>query len=211
MKLAVPSTIMITLDWWVWEFMILISGLLGVKEQAACILIMNIVSLAVMIGFGLEQASCTLIGQEIGRGEISLAKQIYNEFLKISTILILITCFLVWKYKSQYISIFTENDQIYSTATQVIYLISLNTFPDCFKGMLKGVIKALGLQKKCVYVNISGHWFINLTLQYLLAFHFELGLKGMWIAKVILEFYICVMYYIIVYQADWQKMSQMAI
>lgn len=54
MNLAVPSTIMITLDWWVWEFMILISGLIGVKEQAACILIMNIVSLAAMIGFGLE-------------------------------------------------------------------------------------------------------------------------------------------------------------
>ena len=31
-KLAIPSTIMLVLDWWVWEFMILISGYLGVNE-----------------------------------------------------------------------------------------------------------------------------------------------------------------------------------
>lgn len=33
--LSVPMTIMICLDWWVWEFMILLSGYLGVVEQAS--------------------------------------------------------------------------------------------------------------------------------------------------------------------------------
>ena len=70
---------------------------------------MNIVSLAVMIGFGLEQSSCTLIGQEIGRGEIKLAKQIYFEIVQISVVLIGFTCYLVWRFKSQYIGIFTSD------------------------------------------------------------------------------------------------------
>ena len=30
--LAIPSTIMLVLDWWIWEFMVLISGYLGVNE-----------------------------------------------------------------------------------------------------------------------------------------------------------------------------------
>ena len=45
---------MIALDWWVWEFMILISGLIGVKEQAATVVVMNLVALVYSVGNGFE-------------------------------------------------------------------------------------------------------------------------------------------------------------
>jgi MATE family multidrug resistance protein len=31
-KLGIPTTIMICLDWWVWELMIIITGYLGVEN-----------------------------------------------------------------------------------------------------------------------------------------------------------------------------------
>ena len=31
-SLAIPSTMMICLDWWVWELMILFAGMIGVVE-----------------------------------------------------------------------------------------------------------------------------------------------------------------------------------
>ena len=55
-------------------------------------------------------------------------------------------------------------DVVIPVVTSVIWLISFNTFPDGFKGMLKGIIKALGIQVYCIYINILGHWCINLTL-----------------------------------------------
>jgi Na+-driven multidrug efflux pump len=55
-------------------------------------------------------------------------------------------------------------DAVIPVVTSVIWLISFNTFPDGFKGMLKGIIKALGIQVYCIYINILGHWCINLTL-----------------------------------------------
>ena len=36
-------------------------------------------------------------------------------------------------------------DVVIPVVTSVIWLISFNTFPDGFKGMLKGIIKALGI------------------------------------------------------------------
>ena len=71
---------MVASDWWVWELMILISGYLGVVEQASCILIMNIVALCYMVAIGFEQASCTLVGMQIGKGDIHKAKQFYSTF-----------------------------------------------------------------------------------------------------------------------------------
>jgi hypothetical protein len=44
-SLAIPSYIMVALDWWAWEFMILISGFLGVNEQAATVVLMNVYSI----------------------------------------------------------------------------------------------------------------------------------------------------------------------
>jgi len=78
-------------------------------------------------------------------------------------------------------------------------------FPDMFKGMLKGVIKALGIQNRCLLVNISGHWCIFMTLLYLFPFKLKMGQTGIWIAKLILEWYIMLAYCLITYCADWKK------
>ena len=67
LKLAVPSAFMVSIDWWTWELMILISGWIRPEEegkisQAACITIMNIVASAYMVAMGLEAACNTLVG-----------------------------------------------------------------------------------------------------------------------------------------------------
>jgi MATE family multidrug resistance protein len=69
-SIALPSYVMLALDWWVWELMILISGYLGVQEQAATIIIMHIVVISYMFATGFEQAAATLVGQQIGRGDL---------------------------------------------------------------------------------------------------------------------------------------------
>ena len=53
---------MVALDWWVWEFMVLISGVIGVQEQAATVVLMNLVALMYQFATGFEQSSTGLIG-----------------------------------------------------------------------------------------------------------------------------------------------------
>ena len=48
-------------------------------------------------------------------------------------------------------------------------------------------------------INISGHWCVNFTLIWLLAFHLGLGLSGIWLAKLALEIYIMVAYGILIW------------
>ena len=69
---------MLALDQWCWEIMVLISGLLGTKEQACTVLIMNLVVLAYMTAMGLEMSSITLIGQQLGKGDLATARAYYN-------------------------------------------------------------------------------------------------------------------------------------
>jgi len=78
--LAFPSTLMLILDWGAFEILVLISGFLGVTEQASCILIMNIVVLAYMVAEGFDTAACTLVGQAIGAGDADLARKYFKSF-----------------------------------------------------------------------------------------------------------------------------------
>ena len=55
----------------------------------------------------------------------------------------------------------------------MIWIVSLYTFPDCFKGMLKGVFKSMALQHNAVYITLSGHYGINIILIWLFAFKLQ--------------------------------------
>ena len=56
-----------------------------------------------------------------------------------------ITSIGLYLMKEEIIGLLTKSEDIRAQALSVIWLISFNTFPDGFKGMLKGVIKALGI------------------------------------------------------------------
>lgn len=53
-----------------------------------------------------------------------------------------------------------------------------------------------------------GHWGINLSLQIVLAFYYEMNLYGLWTAKIILEIYILTSYAILIHCQDWDRISQ---
>mmetsp|Transcript_42311 Transcript_42311/g.64894 ORF Transcript_42311/g.64894 Transcript_42311/m.64894 type:complete len:206 (-) Transcript_42311:19-636(-) len=169
---------------------------------------MNIVSLAYMVGIGLEQASCTLVGQQIGKGDVSMARKMYSTFKVNTAIILVVTSSMVFLFKEQLMRAFTSKESVVEVALGVIWLISINTFPDSYKGMLKGIIKALGIQHKCIIVNLTGHWFINLTLQWYFAIHLDLRILGLWMAKQFLELYIMTAYIILINVQDWDRISK---
>ena len=161
-----------------------------------------------MVAIGLETASCTIVGQEIGKGNVAKAKEYYRLFSILTVIIVTFTSLNVFLFKEQILRLFTDKEKLVQTSVAIIWLISFGTFPEGYKGMLKGIIKALGLQKLCVYVNIVGHWCINLTLMWFFGFHLGLGLKGIWCAKLCLEFYIMTAYFVLIQCQDWEKICE---
>ena len=95
-------------------------------------------------------------------------------------------------------ALFSTPDREMDLIKGCIWLISFSTFPDGFKGMLKGIIKALGIQWYIAFINIGGHWLINLTLQIYLGIYCGYGILGLWTAKVVLEFYVLTSYYLLI-------------
>ena len=171
LKIGGPTTVMICLDWWVWELMILISGTFDEHQQAAQIIIMHIVASAYMAAIGLEQASNTIVGYFIGKKDVVKAKVFYREFQLVTCFILLTTSSCIYLFKDFIASLFMKDEKVTTVISSILWMVSFNTFPDGFKGMLKGLIKALNLQAKCALLNIFCHWFINMTLMWYLGIH----------------------------------------
>lgn len=52
-SLALPSAMMLCLEWWAFEVMTLLTGYIGVNEQASQIIMYNIIALMFMFSLGM--------------------------------------------------------------------------------------------------------------------------------------------------------------
>ena len=131
-------------------------------------------------------------------GSIDEAKHYYRLFNLISCFVMSLLALCLYFFTKPIVVQYTGDPSIQDIAYNLLFVLYFSTFPDCYKGMLKGVIRALALQNKAVYVNLSGHWLVNLTSMYFFAFYMEMGIIGLWYSKLVLECYIFVMYLVII-------------
>lgn len=89
-------------------------------------------------------------------------------------------------------------------------LFNINVFPDLFKGMLKGVISALGIQDRAIWVHLVGHWTVYPLCIWYFAFSEEMGFIGLWISKISLEFTILAGYTLIIKMSNWEEIAEIA-
>ena len=66
---------MLCFEWWAFELLAIFTGLLGVNELAAEVVIINLVSFIFMLPLGISYSASALTGNYLGEGKIDLAKR----------------------------------------------------------------------------------------------------------------------------------------
>lgn len=84
--IGAPAMMIIFLDWSCVEGCSLMSGYIGVTEQACTVIILNLTALGFMAALGLSQSSCALVGHQIGCNNIPLAKKYFRRIMSIATV-----------------------------------------------------------------------------------------------------------------------------
>lgn len=92
-------------------------------------------------------------------------------------------------------------------ALKAASLYIFNIFPDLFKGMQKGIISALGIQRKVIGIHVICHWMIYPTSLYTFVYYLDMGIAGLWLSKICLEWSIVSLYSYIIYIQDWSAIA----
>ena len=81
LKVSLPSTAMLCSEWWAFEVLVFLGGILGVMELASLTICLNIHALLFRVPLGFTEASGALLGNSIGAFNVPLAKRFFRLIL----------------------------------------------------------------------------------------------------------------------------------
>ncbi|XP_022973952.1 protein DETOXIFICATION 3-like isoform X2 [Cucurbita maxima] len=185
-RLAIPSAVMVCFEWWSYEIILLLSGLLpNPKVEASMLSIcFSMTYLHYFIPYGLGATASTRVSNELGAGNPEAAKVavkvvgVLGIIESVTMSAALFGCHNMLGYA------FTSDTQIANHIASFWPLICLSILIDSFLGILSGVARGCGWQRVGAYVNLGSYYIVGIPMAAVLAFVVHLRVKGLWIGLV---------------------------
>lgn len=138
--------VVVLLENWVWEQMTLASGLVGIDDQAFQVILINLLNLNYMIGSGMQSSASTVVGNQIGYGNVGKAIEYFKVSVITGQVLFCAQTIFFYLYLENIIGLFTNIPEMLENIPNIKLIFCLNIIPDCMAGLLRGAIKALAIQ-----------------------------------------------------------------
>ncbi|KAF5804738.1 putative multi antimicrobial extrusion protein [Helianthus annuus] len=182
LKLAVPSAVMVCLEIWSFEMMVLLSGLLPNPQLETSVLSisLNTCSMIYMIPLGLSGATSVRVSNELGAGRahaalLAIRVSIFSVVTEgILGALILILGRKLWGY------CYSNEEEVVSYIAQMMLLLAASHVVDGIQSVLSGAVRGSGRQKIGAVLNLGAYYLIGIPLAVLFAFVLHFGGKGLW-------------------------------
>jgi len=107
LKIGLTGMLMLCFEWWAFELLAIFTGLLGVKDLAAEVVIINIVTFIFMMPLGISYAASALTGNFLGKTDIVNAKSFATLAVVFNIILTTIIVIIFWSCTEGISKLFT--------------------------------------------------------------------------------------------------------
>lgn len=140
-------------------------------------------SLCYMPGYGISDASTTLVGQSLGAGKRDLARSFGRITIFSGMAVMALLGFVMWLFAGDMMGLFTADEEVISLGTTAL---RTEAWAETMFGaaiVTYGVFIGAGYTVTPAVINFSCIWGVRLTLSLLLASSY--GLFGVWLAMAI--------------------------
>ncbi|KAL6312214.1 hypothetical protein AAG906_025556 [Vitis piasezkii] len=201
LRLAIPSAVMICLEIWSFEMMVLLSGLLPNPklETSALSISLNICSVIYMIPLGLSGAISVRVSNELGAGRPQSARlAIYVVLFMVTIEGVLVATILISGHK------------FWGYSYKIMVLVAVSHFWDGIQSVLSGMVRGSGKQKIGALINLGAYYLVGIPFGALLAFVYHIGGKGLWTGIIVSLFMQAVSLAIIIFCTNWEREAKKA-
>ncbi|CAA6668701.1 unnamed protein product [Spirodela intermedia] len=186
MRLAIPSAVMVCLEYWAFELLVLLAGLMPRSELSTSLIAIcvNTEAVSFNVTYGFSAAVSTRVANELGAGNVEKAKNAVRVTLKLSVILALtIVLFLVFGHNI-WANLFSSSPDIIREFAYMTPLLSLSILLDSAQGILSGVARGCGWQHLAAWTNLGAFYVIGMPIALLLGFVLKFYYKGLWMGLI---------------------------
>ncbi|XP_067421909.1 multidrug and toxin extrusion protein 1-like isoform X2 [Emydura macquarii macquarii] len=208
--LAVPSMLMICIEWWTYEIGSFLIGLLSVVELSAQSIIYEVATVTYMIHYGFSVAVSVQVGNALGAGNIEEAKRSSTTSLRCTGFLCVLVGITLAATKDVLGYIFTSDKEIIALVAWVMPVyVGVHLF-EAGCGVTSGVLRGSGRQKVGAILNAIGYYAVGLPVGIVLLFVVRTGMIGLWLGLLISAFIPSSCSIIYICRMNWKRASEEA-
>ncbi|XP_020092810.1 protein DETOXIFICATION 40-like isoform X1 [Ananas comosus] len=207
LKLSTASAVMLCLETWYFQILILIAGLLENPQLAldALTVCLTLAGWVFMIAVGFNAAASVRVGNELGAGHPKAAAFSVIVVTALSFIISVILAVIILLCRDYISYIFTEGETVSRAVSDMCPLLATTLILNGIQPVLSGVAVGCGWQTFVAYVNVGCYYIVGVPLGVLLGFKFGLGAKGIWGGMLGGTFMQTLILLWVTFRTDWNK------
>ncbi|ESW14988.1 hypothetical protein PHAVU_007G034700 [Phaseolus vulgaris] len=211
-RFAVPSAVMVCLEWWSFELLVLLSGLLPNPQLETSVLsvCLNTIATLYTIPFGIGAAASTRVSNELGAGNSHAARVAVLAAMSLAVIETCVVSTTLFACRHVFGYIFSNEKEVIDYVTFMAPLVCLSVILDSIQGVLTGIARGCGWQHLGVYVNLGAFYLCGIPMAAILAFVLRVGGKGLWIGIQCGSFVQTVLLVVITSCINWENQAMKA-
>ncbi|XP_078181039.1 protein DETOXIFICATION 40-like isoform X1 [Carex rostrata] len=207
LKLSTASAIMLCLETWYFQILVLMAGMLDNPELAldALTVCTSIIGWEFMISVGFNAAASVRVGNELGAGNARSAAFSATVATIISTVISLCIAVLIMVFRDKISYIFTGGEVVANAVSELCPLLAISIAVSGVQPVLSGVAVGSGWQALVAYINVGCYYFVGIPLGAFMGFKVGFGVKGLWggmLSGTIIQTLILIW---ITLRTDWNK------
>ncbi|NWY44383.1 S47A2 protein, partial [Sylvia atricapilla] len=209
-SLAIPSMLMMCIEWWTYEIGSFLIGLLSVVELSVQSIIYEVSVVAFMIPLGLGTAASVQVGNALGAGNVEAAKRSSSTSLICTGVFSVIVGSILASIRNVLGYVFTTDKEIIDLVAWVMPIYVVFHLFEAMTGACSGVLRGIGKQKFGAILNAVSYYGVGMPLAAVLLFVVKIGVMGLWIAMLACVFILCTCFVTYIYRLDWEKAAKEA-
>ncbi|XP_074315893.1 protein DETOXIFICATION 49 [Silene latifolia] len=211
-NLAIPSCISVCLEWWWYEIMIILCGLLSNPQAsvASMGILIQTTSLIYIFPSSLSFSVSTRVGNKLGENQPNIAKITTIMGLSFSFILGFTALFFTIMVRKIWAGFFTQDLEIITLTTTVLPIIGLCELGNCPQTTVCGVLRGAARPKLGATINLGCFYLVGMPMALWLGFKGGFGFTGLWFGLAAAQGSCLVTMLLVVVRTDWKVQAQRA-
>ncbi|KAF2555298.1 hypothetical protein F2Q68_00013448, partial [Brassica cretica] len=182
-RYALPSAAMVCLEWWSYELIILLSGLLPNPELETSVLSVCLQTIATIysIPLAIAAAASTRISNELGAGNSRAAHIVVYAAMSLAVVESLVVSMSLLVGRNVFGYVFSSDKETVDYVAKMALLVSISIILDGSQGVLSGIARGCGWQHIGAYINLGSFYLWGIPFAATLAFWVHLKGVGLWV------------------------------
>ncbi|KAK9293194.1 hypothetical protein L1049_021183 [Liquidambar formosana] len=212
LNLAIPSCISVCLEWWWYEIMILLCGLLiNPRATVASMgILIQTTALIYIFPSSLSFSVSTRVSNELGANRPARAKLaaiigiLFSFTLGFSALVFAVTVRNMWA------SMFTQDKEIITLTATVLPIIGLCELGNCPQTTGCGVLRGTARPKVGANINLGCFYLVGMPVAVWLGFFGGWDFEGLWLGLLAAQGSCAVTMLVVLVRTDWEVEAQRA-